>query len=172
MANSCCIAKPFTALRDLINRVTALEENSGSNMDSLRDTFYPVGSIYMSINSQNPATFIGGTWTRIQDKFLLAAGENFAPGTTGGEATHVLTELELPVLSGSFTHRPYGTGGGTQITASSGIVSVSQSTSSINGVTPAETASAARDININFGGGAEHNNMPPYQAVYIWRRTA
>ena len=32
---------------------------------SLLDIFYPVGSIYLSVNSTNPATFMGGTWERI-----------------------------------------------------------------------------------------------------------
>ncbi len=32
---------------------------------SLLDMFYPVGSIYMSVNSTNPATFLGGNWEHI-----------------------------------------------------------------------------------------------------------
>ena len=32
---------------------------------SLLDMFYPVGSIYMSANDTNPATFLGGTWERV-----------------------------------------------------------------------------------------------------------
>lgn len=32
---------------------------------SLLDIFYPVGSVYISVNSTNPATFLGGTWERI-----------------------------------------------------------------------------------------------------------
>ena len=32
---------------------------------TLLDMFYPVGSVYISVNSTNPATFLGGTWERV-----------------------------------------------------------------------------------------------------------
>lgn len=32
------------------------------NMSSIIDAIYPVGSIYMSINSSSPAILFGGTW--------------------------------------------------------------------------------------------------------------
>lgn len=49
--------------------------------------FYPVGSIYMSVNNTNPGTLFGGTWEQIQDKFLLAAGTTYSGGSTGGAAS-------------------------------------------------------------------------------------
>lgn len=57
---------------------------------------YPVGSIYMSVNNTNPATFFGGTWEEIQGKFLLGRSTGHAAGTTGGEETHTLTSNEMP----------------------------------------------------------------------------
>lgn len=60
---------------------------------------YPVGSIYMSVNQTSPATLFGGTWQRIQDTFLLAAGTTYSAGATGGEATHVLTPSETALKS-------------------------------------------------------------------------
>ena len=54
------------------------------------DNIYPVGSIYMSVNSTSPATLFGGTWQRITGRFLLAAtdggssGASQAAGNTGG----------------------------------------------------------------------------------------
>lgn len=65
-------------------------------VNQLIDKIYPVGSIYMSVNATNPATFIGGTWARITDVFLLASGNAYAPGSTGGEAVHTLTTNEMP----------------------------------------------------------------------------
>lgn len=49
--------------------------HSGSEIDNTIDQavlhseilnlIYPVGSIYLSVNSTDPSTFIGGTWERI-----------------------------------------------------------------------------------------------------------
>jgi hypothetical protein len=52
------------------------------------DAIYPVGSIYLSTRSTNPGTFIGGTWSRIQGRFLLGASSTYTAGSTGGSATH------------------------------------------------------------------------------------
>ena len=51
------------------------------------DNIYPIGSLYFSVNNIDPGTLFGGTWERIQDKFLLCAGETYEAGTTGGSAT-------------------------------------------------------------------------------------
>ena len=63
---------------------------------SVIDMVYPVGAIYMSVNSTNPGNLFGGTWERIKDRFLLAAGDTYAAGSTGGEAKHALSVDELP----------------------------------------------------------------------------
>ena len=55
------------------------------------DKIHPVGSIYISENSTSPATLFGGTWERVKDRFLLAAGDTYSAGSTGGSATHTLT---------------------------------------------------------------------------------
>ena len=62
---------------------------------------YPVGSIYLSINSINPGILFGGTWEQIKDSFLLAAGDIHEAGEIGGEETHTLTVEEIP----SHTHK-------------------------------------------------------------------
>ena len=120
----------------------------------LLDAFYPVGSIYQSVNSTSPATlFGGGTWERIEDKFLLAAGGTYAAGSTGGEASVSLTVEEIP----SHNHGNY--------------IEIASNASDkyIGG------GSAYGDLyraTANTGGGQPHNNMPPYLAVYVWQRTA
>lgn len=53
------------------------------NINSIVLQTYPIGSIYMSVNSTDPGTLFGGTWTRIQGRFLLAAGDGYAAGSTG-----------------------------------------------------------------------------------------
>ena len=57
---------------------------------------FPIGSIYLSVNSTSPASLFGGTWEKIKDKFLLASGDTYSAGATGGEATHTLTIEEMP----------------------------------------------------------------------------
>ena len=62
----------------------------------LWELIYPVGSLYLSAVDTDPGVLFGGTWERIRDRFLLAAGTAYGAGTTGGEAAHALTENELP----------------------------------------------------------------------------
>ena len=64
---------------------------------------YPVGSIYWSSNNTNPGTLFGGTWTQIKDKFILAAGDSYTNGATGGAATVTLTVSNMPSHTHSFT---------------------------------------------------------------------
>lgn len=64
------------------------------------NSMYPIGSIYMSTTNADPNILFGGTWTRIQDTFLLCAGSSYNAGSTGGSATTTLTTENLP----SHTH--------------------------------------------------------------------
>ena len=151
---------------------TAMPSSMTIGGKTLLNLIYPVGSIYMSVSSTSPATFLGGTWERIQDKFLLSAGSTYAAGATGGETTHKLTVSELPehnhyVIDTGNTAYVYSsakavaTSGGTwaaRLTANYGAVDVSSETYKL-------TTSAKGD-------GGAHNNMPPYLAVYVWKRTA
>ena len=64
-------------------------------VDALLALIYPVGSIYMSVNDTNPATFLGGTWVRWgQGRVPVgvdASDTDFnAPGKTGGEKNHTI----------------------------------------------------------------------------------
>lgn len=123
------------------------------------EAVYPVGSIYMSVNSTSPATLFGGTWKAIQGKFLLGAdGNTYKAGNTGGEAAHTLTEREMP----SHKHSIWFPNDGGEQSAEIGY----PDTGSKN------TYYAEASKTSGTGGGAAHNNMPPYLAVYIWKRTA
>ena len=48
---------------------------------------HPIGSLYFSEQATSPETLFGGTWTRITDTFILAAGSKYAAGTSGGSAS-------------------------------------------------------------------------------------
>lgn len=124
----------------------------------LIDLIYPVGSIYMSMNKNSPATFLGGTWERIKDRFLLSASDTYEAGTTGGEATHKLTTDELP------SHK-HDVRLGWNDNASHGMFATW-----VNSGTNA-TVDAGATTNAT-GGDKSHNNMPPYLAVFMWKRTA
>lgn len=58
---------------------------------------HPVGSLYWTSVNENPAaTFGGGTWEQIKDRFILAAGDTYSQGATGGSATVTLTTEQMP----------------------------------------------------------------------------
>lgn len=131
---------------------------------SLLDMVYPVGSIYLSVSGTDPQTLFGGTWARLEDVFLLAAGAKHAAGSNGGEESHILTEPEIaphkhamaygPDSSESSTGFPYGIAAGSATNSAGG------------------RGYAANLGTFSAGGGQPHNNMPPYLAVYTWKRTA
>lgn len=127
----------------------------------LKSEVYPVGSIYISLNSANPSSIFGGTWEQIQGRFLLGASGSHPVNQTGGEETHTLSEGEMPY----HTHGP---------TSGSRFVSV-------DGEAYGSLGNAnAGYINVTWnnwsttpkGSSQPHNNMPPYLAVYMWKRTA
>lgn len=120
---------------------------------------YPVGSIYMSINNTNPSTLFGGTWVQIEDTFLLACGTTYTAGDTGGEAEHTLTVAEMPSHTHSMKYSYW-------VNANVGIKSYNYPGGS--GYYYGDTSAAPN----NTGSGSAHNNMPPYLAVYVWKRTA
>lgn len=130
---------------------------------ALLNYVYPVGSIYMSVNSTSPATLFGGTWEQLEDRFLLGAGSAYVAGTTGGEATHTLTTSEMPNHKHSLDldkSSAEATGYG-----------LTESTYFTNRAIVYRSGSLAWSTTLVGGGGA-HNNMPPYLAVYMWKRTA
>lgn len=135
-----------------VNSVTSLNGNNNS-IDF--NEIYPVGSIYMNVTNVNPGTLFGGSWEQIKDRFLLASGNTYSNGSTGGEATHTLTVNEMP----SHKHNTQGQWS----TAGTGNRCLSYNKISGDPVRSDNPILAT-------GGGAAHNNMPPYLAVYIWKR--
>ena len=132
----------------------------GSNF--VLDNVYPVGSIYMNVNSTNPRTLFGGTWKQIQGKFLLGMSSSYPAGSSGGEATHTLTTAEMP----SHNHVAlYGLTGA--VDDYLGGSTADYGTRPGSGVATNYTYRTSLT-----GSGTAHNNMPPYLSVYIWKRTA
>lgn len=73
---------------EVIKFVDKQLDASSLYMQSVFDKIYPVGSIYMSVNSTSPATLFGGTWEQMKDRFLVGAGNDYAVNSTGGSTTH------------------------------------------------------------------------------------
>ena len=73
-----------------------LEQKKAAKRKRLLDAVWPVGSLYLSAADSDPGVLFGGTWQRVKDRFLLAAGDVYEPGETGGEAQHTLTKAEMP----------------------------------------------------------------------------
>ena len=145
-------------------------------IEALFNRIYPVGSIYMSVNSTSPATLFGGTWVQIKDTFLLSAGDTYNAGNTGGEATHKLTTAELPNITGTVVGSANiaKNVADAQLFAANGVFSTKANnsvTTVVTGVTN-PTSTYVNELDLNIGGGQVHNNMPPYLVVYVWKRTA
>ena len=141
---------------------------------------YPVGSIYMSTNSTSPASFIGGTWERIQDRFLYGAGTSYLAGEEDGSKTHTHTlnngfaKIYIGNLA-KYGSSTYGIGIDNN---------PSTPTWTANRATPGTSSSGTMYINYSYndtavasgaklGGSTDSaNNLPPFVAVYMWKRTA
>lgn len=128
----------------------------GSNY--ILDNVYPVGSIYMSVNSTNPENLFGGTWEQIQGRFLFGMDSSYPAGSTGGEITHKLTQAEMPKHSHAIY---YPNAGGPDEGAALGFPQAGSK----------NTWWATACMTGSAGDNEAHNNMPPYLSVYIWKRT-
>lgn len=184
------------------------------------DQVYPIGSIYMSAVSTNPATLFGfGTWAafgagRVPVGFDAGQSEFDAAEKTGGAKTHTLTAAEMPVhghVQDSHNHTqnahthiqdahnhiqdPHShvitsqtatTGGATSyehgvLDTSSAEAEATETTNPATATNQAATATnqnatptnnVATATNQNTGGGAAHQNMPPFIVVFLFKRVS
>lgn len=140
------------------------EELRKIKKESWKDTLkkaYPVGCIYISTVSTDPAELFGfGTWAAFGAGRVLV-GINTGDADfdtveeTGGAKTHTLTVAEMPAHAHKARHFEPG-----DVTTSRGYHT------DVNGdhydTTYEETV----------GGGNAHNNVQPYIVVYMFERTA
>lgn len=149
---------------------------------------YPVGSIYMSITSTNPNTIFGGSWEQLKDRFLLGTGSTYQNGTIGGSASTTLTTENLPIHAHVFSGTTVGNG--THSHSGNTMEVRSQISNQASSDTARPITSSAHHYGLqitndagwhqhtfsgttnNSGSGQPHNNMPPYLAVYMWKRVA
>lgn len=130
--------------------------------------YYPVGSIYLSVNNTNPSKWFGGTWVQIaKGRTLVGVDTNDADFNTvqktGGSKTVTLNINQIPPHNHCI--RVAITNGG-----NAGNYRGAFATNSDwwGGENHYDTNNRTNDV----GGNQAHNNLQPYFTCYIWCRTA
>ncbi len=140
-------------------------------MCAIIDRVYPVGIIVDFAVEMDPNSAVGfGTqWQRIADgRALIASDASHPVGWAGGEASHTLTEAEMPTHNHTIAYskdgNPYpGSGNGT---FAPNMALTTKLTTSADDLAYYVTATQTR------GAGQAHNNMQPSLAVARWKRVA
>lgn len=146
------------------------------NRKTILDYIYPIGSIYMSVNSTSPETLFGGVWERLQDRFLVGAGDLYTAGNTGGKSMH-----QHPYKIG---FRPYYgalTGNDTDAIMLYNYQNNSWTSGTRdNSIPESKVINRGLTTSSNKTGSSKYSieaytenafNIPPYLAVYMWKRT-
>ena len=222
-------------------------------VEKILDKMHPIGSIYMTMDANSPSVYLGGTWEKIEARFLLASSSadrqdysfsnnneitftvlsndgtitlirstiayfneplskffssgdevriiiqgnstiiyannnlvgtlynkltdvvsiiynQYPTNTTGGEATHILTDDELPSHRHNLNGRTWTWKAEQQGTADVSIQAIA--IGGYPGNNYMTTVRGTNKITKTEGSGQGHNNMPPYLVVNIWKRTA
>lgn len=140
-----------------------INPNASFDPTAYFDRIYPVGSLYMSVSSTDPSELFGGTWTKIEGRFLY--GTNNTPKRTGGSKTTDSTALTIDQIP-SHNHYIKGFRGPDQW----GVGYIWMRAAS--GGNNAEGGQEESNYTGNTGGGQGHSHtyMPPYFEVYMWYR--
>ena len=139
------------------------------NNKNIFDLIYPIGSIYISVNSTNPEVLFGGTWEQIQGRFLLGMSSSYPVGSTGGSKDAVVV---------AHTHNPANQAGyyGFITNSPKAFTVGDMGTQSGSGryypYAPAEFDISRNTTTGSTGVSGTDKNMPPYLAVAMWKRTA
>lgn len=145
------------------------------NNNNLFPNPFPVGAIYMSVDSRNPSKIFGGTWEQIKDRFILSAGDSYSVKSTGGSKTHyhstnnhTLTVEEIPAHSHTyFRSRALWA---EESSDSSTVIGCNNTWS--YGKTYPSTYETGGGKSHNHGNTGSSSNLPPYYVVYVWRRVS
>lgn len=175
-ANMLCVSGGH--VKQLPGYIQQIDKNKG-DIAAMMLKIYPVGAIYISASDINPSTLFGGTWEQIKGRFLVGvgrleennntyfgtvkAGDVSCPaGEKGGEAWDTLTVNQMPSHS-------HGVGGNADGFVTHAVSGSGFRSGFVNDNSGEMMFYRKPD---NTGGSAAHNNMPPYLAVYMWKRTA
>lgn len=146
---------------------------NGNNLNELQERLieliHPIGSIYMTVNNENPSTLFGGTWVawgsgKVPVGVDTTQEEFKEVEQVGGEKEHTLTIGEMPTHEHVLTIGYGGVANGEEGNAYKPNNSPSYS---------GEVYGDGYGANISEnGGGQAHNNLQPYITCYMWKRTA
>lgn len=142
----------FNSFKEETNtKFETTKEELSELINTTLDSIYPVGSVYISLTSTNPGTYLKGTWEQFaQGRTLVGVGEGsdgankqtFDVNDTGGEYKHLLTKKELSFID-------YGA-----------LLQQNGTTIGVHSHGPGESGSEKISL------------MQPYYTVYFWKRVA
>ena len=175
------------SISDVTNLQTSLDDKAEES--DLLDLIYPIGSIYMKKGTGTTsvcpiAQTLGGTWTRIENRFLYASEGGQGIGSTGGSAAVTLTATQsgVPAHGHGMAHTHnhnhtaigYTNTGGTGTARRNPIGYDNTSATGTLATSSDSTASSKSNTDNNTAQDASeaHNNMPPYIIVNVWERIA
>lgn len=140
----------FNTFKEETNtKFTTTKEELTELINTTLDSIYPVGSVYISLTSTNPGTYLKGTWEQFaQGRTLVGVGsgsdgsntQTFDVNDTGGEYKHLLTKKELSFID-------YGA-----------LLQQNGSTIGVHSHGPGESGTEKISL------------MQPYYSVYFWKR--
>lgn len=155
----------------------------------LKKMKYQVGDIYITSNPnmntvEAVANRFGGVWEKIENRFLLGAGSKTL-GAIGGEEVHTLSGAEIPSHTHGFSattssngEHGHGLKAVYRYDISGNGYALVENNTTISGAKPTSTGtSGTHNHSVSGTTGATgsskaHNNMPPYEVVYMYRKIA
>lgn len=133
---------------------------------------------WVSDGPTSPASFIGGTWERIENRFIMGASDTYPAGSTGGSTAHE-HEYKLGFMwrlgalvgypSSAITTYNYKTQSWNDNNKK---VNDGQYTLSNDGFSSTYSEKPGGETYSVTGNTASSSSIPPYYSVYIWRRVA
>lgn len=131
--------------------------------------YYPVGSIYMSTDITSPAALFGGTWERIPaDRFLMATSDGNA-GFMGGSFWYNLV-ANIGAINSNIKAIGYNVAGPSAYQVNHPLSDPNNGLSLVADDATFQHwnhSTIVSEINAN---SATTQIIPPYYAVYMWRR--